>query len=261
MDQHKSKTIKFRMPTDENLIPLRLDLEFDNIFLKDAFTWNADAPDADVPPFAQRLVAERQLPAAFVAQVTQAMQAQITEFRSYRDVDVSLEERVVPLRINVRVHNVLVRDQFLWDTGDLRSDPEGFARRLCRDLDIQDASVAPAISVAIREQLYETMKAAVSGRESRSSKKARQRGADLAFWTPRASALQSSTALSYMRQPSGRVSILRRRSEVEAYEPQLEFLSEKEVEALDAKDQRNSRLKRRQEEKDDAFIGGRYSRN
>lgn len=263
MEQQAPKTVKFRMPTAENLIPIRLDLEIDNVVLKDAFTWNADAPDADVPVFAQRLVAEKQLPLPFLAQITQAVQAQVADFRSYREVDMSVEERVLPLRLDVRVGNILVRDQFLWDTGDLTSDPERFARRLCADLDIQDRRVAPAISVAIREQLYEIAKAAVSGRESRSSKKARQRGTELSFWAapPRGPAVASSTALSYMRHPSGRTSILRRKNDVDAFEPQLELLSDKEVEALDAKDQRNSRLKRRQEEKDDAFIGGRYSRN
>jgi hypothetical protein len=34
--------VSFRMPTELNLIPIRLDLEFDGRKLKDAFTWNAD---------------------------------------------------------------------------------------------------------------------------------------------------------------------------------------------------------------------------
>jgi SWI/SNF-related matrix-associated actin-dependent regulator of chromatin subfamily B protein 1 len=38
---------------------------------------------------------------------------------------------------------------------NLESDPEDFARGLCKDLEIEDHEVGPTIAVEIREQLYE----------------------------------------------------------------------------------------------------------
>lgn len=64
-------------------------------------------------------------------------------------------EKVLPLKLNLRVNNFIIKDQFLWDVNNLESDLEDFARRLCKDLEIEDHEVGPAIVVAIREQLYE----------------------------------------------------------------------------------------------------------
>jgi len=64
-------------------------------------------------------------------------------------------EKVLPLKLDLRVNNSIIKDQFLWDVNNLESDPEDFARGLCKDLEIEDHEVGPAIVVAIREQMYE----------------------------------------------------------------------------------------------------------
>lgn len=250
--------VSFRMPTELNLIPIRLDLEFDGRKLKDAFTWNADDPDYEIVPFSKMMVKDLNLPAVFQPYIAQAIQTQLTEFRSFEGQEMSTEERVQTIRLDLRVNNTLIHDQFLWDVNNLKSDPEGFARGLCKDLDIKDPEVAPAIAVAIREQLYEIAKQNLAtGRETRISKKARRDKGAMDFFQ---SSVQATTALNMMKRPnSKKISVVRRRNEWDLFEPVVEILSEKEVEALYMREERNARLKKRQEEKDDAFMS-RYVR-
>jgi SWI/SNF-related matrix-associated actin-dependent regulator of chromatin subfamily B protein 1 len=111
-------------------------------------------------------------------------------------------------QLDLRVNNTLIHDQFLWDVNNLKSDPEGFARGLCKDLDIKDPEVAPAIAVAIREQLYEIAKQNLAtGRETRISKKARRDKGAMDFFQ---SSVQATTALNMMKRPnSKKISVVR----------------------------------------------------
>ncbi|CAM6113337.1 unnamed protein product [Calypogeia fissa] len=247
---------KFRMPSAENLIPIRIDVEFENRRVKDAFTWNADDPDTEIFPFVRRMAKDLNLPAGFTPLIGQVMQTQIGEFRSFESQEMSTEERVQTLRLDLRVNNTVIHDQFLWDVNNFNSDPEGFARGLCKDLELEDPEVAPAIAVSIREQLYEIAKQNIaSGRETRISKKARRdRGSD---FIP--SSAVGTFAVNLMRRPNSKISIVRRRNEWDLFEPHIEILSDKEAVALDAREERNARMKKRQEDKEDGFTS-RYNR-
>ncbi|KAH7298481.1 hypothetical protein KP509_25G045800 [Ceratopteris richardii] len=66
-----------------------------------------------------------------------------------------LGERVHCLKLDLRVNSTIIWDQFLWDLGNFDSDPEEFARCLCKDLELEVSEVGPALAFAIREQLYE----------------------------------------------------------------------------------------------------------
>ncbi|KAG4929489.1 hypothetical protein AAZX31_17G041500 [Glycine max] len=83
-------------------------------------------------------------------------------------------EKIVPIKLDLRVNHTLVKDQFLWDSNNFESDPKEFARLFCKDTGIEDPEVGPAIAFAIREQLNEiAIQSVVSARESRMSKKGR----------------------------------------------------------------------------------------
>ncbi|EFJ24137.1 hypothetical protein SELMODRAFT_414950 [Selaginella moellendorffii] len=263
----------FRMPTAENLIPMRLDIELDSHRFKDSFSWNAHERDSEIMPFARRLVAEMNLPPVFTQHIVQSMQAQLNEFRSLEAQQLSTEEKVLMLKLDLRINNIVIRDQFLWvkltreffvglktdapvqDVGDFESDPEGFARGLCKDLEIEDPEVAPGIAFAIREQLYEIAKQNVtSARETRITKKARrERGIEFNHATT-----SGTTALNLMRRPNNKISIIRKKTEWELFEPFVEVLTEEESNTLDAKE--NARLKKLMEEKEDSFAS-RYVRS
>ncbi|KAJ7204319.1 hypothetical protein O6H91_Y487000 [Diphasiastrum complanatum] len=139
---HARPFTKFRMPTAENLIPIRLDIELDGQRLKDAFTWDTDDSQSEIMPFARLLVKDLNLPAGFTQQVVQSMQSQVAEFHLLQGQEMSTEEKVQVLKLDLRVNNLLIHDQFLWDVSNFDSDPEGFARTFCKDLDIEDPEVA-----------------------------------------------------------------------------------------------------------------------
>ncbi|KAG0497942.1 hypothetical protein HPP92_002633 [Vanilla planifolia] len=147
--------VRFRMPTAENLVPVRLDIDIEGQRLKDCFTWNPSDPDSEVIMFAKRTVKDLKLPAAFITQISQSIHSQLAEFRTYEGQEMHIKEKIVPLKLDLRVNNTVIRDQFLWDTSNLESDPEGFARTLCKDFAIEDPEVGPHIAVCIREQLLE----------------------------------------------------------------------------------------------------------
>ncbi|XP_057965073.1 chromatin structure-remodeling complex protein BSH isoform X2 [Malania oleifera] len=230
-----SKTpVKFRIPTSENLVPIRLDIEIEGQRFRDAFTWNPTDPDAEVAVFARRTVKDLKLPPSFMTPIAQSIQ--LTEFRSFEGQDMYTGEKIVLIKLDLRVNHTLIKDQFLWDLNNFESDPEEFARTFCKDLVIEDPEVGPAIAVAIREQLYEVaVQGVASARETRISKKGR-RGAE---HLPSSKA--GSTALDVMKLFGNKTSALRKRKEWDVYEPIVDLLSNEEVDALEAKEEKNAR--------------------
>ncbi|KAK6159665.1 hypothetical protein DH2020_003046 [Rehmannia glutinosa] len=223
-------------PTADNLVPIRLDIEIDGQRFRDAFTWNPSDPDSEVVVFAKRTVKDLKLPPAFVTQIAQSIQTQLTDFRSYEGQDMYTGEKVVPIKLDLRVNHTLIKDQFLWDLNNFESDPEEFAKSFCKDMGIEDLEVGPAIAIAIREQLYEiAVQNVTSARESRINKKGR-RGFDH---------IQASktggNAVDLFKLFGNKSSVVRKRKEWDVYEPIVDLLSNEEVDALEAKEERNNR--------------------
>ncbi|KAL6975023.1 hypothetical protein U1Q18_023818 [Sarracenia purpurea var. burkii] len=231
--------VKFRMersPTAYNLVPIRLDIEIDDQRFRDAFTWNPSEPDSEVVIFAKRTVKDLKLPPAFIMQIAQSIQSQLTEFRSFEGQDMYTGERIAPIKLDLRVNHTLIKDQFLWDLNNFESDPEEFARTFCLDMGIEDPEVGPAIAVAIREQLYEiAIQSVASIRETRINKKGR-RGTEQ-FPASKA----GGTTLDLMKLFGNRSSVIRKRREWDVYEPIVDLLSNEEVDILEAREERNAR--------------------
>eukprot|EP00261_Vitis_vinifera_P034585 XP_019075828.1 PREDICTED: chromatin structure-remodeling complex protein BSH isoform X2 [Vitis vinifera] len=193
-------------------------------------------PDSEVVVFAKRTVKDLKLPPAFITQIAQSIQSQLAEFRSFEGQDMQTGEKIVPIKLDLRVNHTLIKDQFLWDLNNFESDPEEFARTFCKDLGVEDPEVGPAIAVAIREQLYEiAIQSVTSARETRISKKGR-RGAE---HIPASKA--SGTALDLMKLFGNKSSIIRKRREWDVYEPIVDILSNEEVDVLEAREDRNAR--------------------
>ncbi|KAK1294663.1 Chromatin structure-remodeling complex protein BSH [Acorus calamus] len=228
--------VRFRMPTAENLIPMRLDIDVDGQRFKDSFLWNPNDPDSEMVFFAKRTVKDLGLPPGFVTQIAQSIQSQLMEFRALEGQEMYASERIVPIKLDLRVNKTVIRDQFLWDLSNFDSDPEEFARNFCSDLEIQDPEVGPAIAIAIREQLYEIVSQSVSSaRETRVGKKGR-RVAE--YITPSRAA---NNAMDLTKLFGNKASVIRKRKEWDLYEPLVDILSNEEAEALDAKEERNAR--------------------
>ncbi|KAI3971827.1 hypothetical protein MKW92_050724 [Papaver armeniacum] len=234
----KIQPVKFRIPTSEALIPIRLDIEIDGNRFKDSFTWNPTEPDSEVVLFAKRTVKDLKLPPAFITQISQSVQSQLNEFRSLVGQEMFTSEKIVTLKLDLRVNNTIIRDQFLWDLNNFESDPEEFARTFCNDLDIKDPEVGPAVAVAIREQLYEETRVSKKGRRGEYVSASKVGGA----------------AVDLMKLFGGKSSVLRKRKEWDLYEPIVDLLSKEEVEALDAREERHARMKKRFSDMDDVYL-------
>ncbi|KAL1564866.1 hypothetical protein AAHA92_07154 [Salvia divinorum] len=212
--------VKFRIPTADNLVPIRLDIEIEGQKFRDAFIWNPSDPDSEVVVFAKRTVKDLKLPPAFVTQIAQSIQTQLTEFRSYEGQDMYTGEKVVPIK----------------DLNNFESNPEEFAKTFCKDMGIEDPEVGPAIAIAIREQLYEiAVQNVTSARESRINKKGR-RGLEHSQTSK-----NSGNAADLFKLFGSKSSVVRKRKEWDVYEPMIDLLSNEEVDALKAKEERNAR--------------------
>jgi SWI/SNF-related matrix-associated actin-dependent regulator of chromatin subfamily B protein 1 len=97
------------------LIPIRIDIEIDRLRLKDAFTWNVNDPDSEIHLFAWRIVKELKYPGTFITPIVQSIQAQLAEFRSFEGQEMNTGEKVLPLKLDLRVNNSIIKHQFLWD--------------------------------------------------------------------------------------------------------------------------------------------------
>ncbi|KAH8494964.1 hypothetical protein H0E87_018226 [Populus deltoides] len=201
--------------------------------------------------------------------IVQSIQTQLAEFRSYEGQDMLYTgDKIVPIKLDLRVNNTLIKDQFLWDMNNFDSDPEDFAKTFCDDLGIQDPEVGvskattllsvlplylirlnadssrptlpyslqPAVAFAIREQLYETaVQSVAAAREIRMSKKGR-RGAE---YVPASKA--GGTSLDLMKLFNNKYSVVRKRKDWDVYGPMVDLLSNEEVDALEAREERNAR--------------------
>ncbi|KAI3686968.1 hypothetical protein L1987_80658 [Smallanthus sonchifolius] len=227
--------VKFRIPTAENLVPIRLDIDIDGQRYRDTFTWNPSDPDSDVSLFAKRTVKDLKLPPPFVTQIAQSIQSQLNEFRSFERQDMHTGEKMVPIKLDLRVNHTLIKDQFLWDLNNFESDPEEFARIFCEDLGIEDPEVGPAIAFVIREQLCEVsiLLLAYCNPEcsfSKGNKKGRRGGEHLPL------SKAGGNALDTMKLFGNRSSVIRKRREWDLYEPIVDILSNEEVDALEARE-------------------------
>ncbi|KAL0559395.1 hypothetical protein IC582_004004 [Cucumis melo] len=96
---------------DGVLVPIRLDIEIDGQSFKDAFTWNRSVPDLEVVVFAKKTVKDLKLPPAFI---TQSIQSQLTEFRSFEGQDMYILVKIsFQSSLIFKVNNKLIEDQFL----------------------------------------------------------------------------------------------------------------------------------------------------
>ncbi|WOH15790.1 hypothetical protein DCAR_0935336 [Daucus carota subsp. sativus] len=146
--------VKFRIPTADNFVPVRLDIEIDGQRFRDAFTCNPSDTDSEVVAFAKRTVKDLKLPPAFATQI-------LTE--SYEGQDMYTGEKIVLVK----------------DLNNFESDPEEFARSFCKDVGIDDPEVGssfwPEIAFAIWEHIYKiAVQNVFSARESRISTKGRR---------------------------------------------------------------------------------------
>ncbi|KAL8707541.1 MAG: hypothetical protein Q9220_007433 [cf. Caloplaca sp. 1 TL-2023] len=151
----------------EELVPIRLDIEWDKIRLRDTFTWNLHDRITDLRSFAAGLIEDFKLPPEFcnpiVDQVYASLEEQVRDYyphvfireealdphlpyHAYKD-----DEMRVSIKLNITIGQQTLVDQFEWDINNPLNCAEEFARSMTQDLSLS-GEFTTAIAHSIREQ-------------------------------------------------------------------------------------------------------------
>lgn len=151
----------------DELVPVRLDIEWDKIRLRDTFTWNLH--DRVVTPelFAKQLVDDFRLDSEvtvpLVQQVCSSLKEQIQDFYPQIFIDeVALDPKLpynaykddemrIIIKLNITIGQHTLVDQFEWEINNPLNSPEEFAIQMTRDLSLS-GEFTTAIAHSIREQ-------------------------------------------------------------------------------------------------------------
>lgn len=163
----KRKDMKEQADQVEELVPIRLDIDWEKIKLRDSFTWNLH--DRTIPPkqFAEQLVEDFGLdgPAAdrVLEQVNHQLFEQLADFFPpvYFEEDAldpelpysayKNDEMRILVKLNITIGQHTLVDQFEWEINNPLNSPEEFALSMSRDLSLS-GEFTTAIAHCIREQ-------------------------------------------------------------------------------------------------------------
>ncbi|QPH01925.1 hypothetical protein C2857_006129 [Epichloe festucae Fl1] len=151
----------------EELVPLRLEVEWDKVKLRDTFTWNLHERLLAVELFAAQIVEDMGLkqPNAqpIFDQIVQQMREQLNDFYPFAfseedALDPELpysayknDEMRVLIKLNITIGQHTLVDQFEWEINNPNNSPEEFASNMARDLSLS-GEFTTAIAHCIREQ-------------------------------------------------------------------------------------------------------------
>ncbi|XP_046840485.1 SWI/SNF-related matrix-associated actin-dependent regulator of chromatin subfamily B member 1-A-like [Xenia sp. Carnegie-2017] len=153
-DNHNMAAIHDAANKDEDLVPIRLDIDIEGQKLRDCFTWNKNETLITPETFAEVLCDDLDLsPMQFVPAIAQAIRNQVKQYTTESEItlDKQTDQRVI-IKLNVHVGNISLVDQVEWDLSDSQNSPEQFALSLCTDLGLGGEFVT-AIAYHIRGQL------------------------------------------------------------------------------------------------------------
>ncbi|KAF8454634.1 hypothetical protein BDZ91DRAFT_747453 [Kalaharituber pfeilii] len=149
----------------ECLVPIRLDIDYDKIRLRDTFTWNLHDRTVPIELFAEQLVEDFHLPLqqGLIKMIADQIHAQVTDFHPHvhlpdEPVDPKLpywayknDEMRVLIKLNITIGQHTLVDQFEWDINNPANSPEGFANQMAKDMCLS-GEFTTAIAHSIREQ-------------------------------------------------------------------------------------------------------------
>ncbi|KAE8454106.1 hypothetical protein EG329_005029 [Mollisiaceae sp. DMI_Dod_QoI] len=151
----------------EELVPIRLDVDWDKIRLRDTFTWNLHDRVVNTDLFAAQFIEDLGLavpPANPVLdQVQQQIREQLNDFypQVYIEEDAldpelpysayKNEEMRILIKLNITIGPTTLEDKFEWELNNPLNSPEEFAQSLSRELSLS-GEFTTAIAHSIREQ-------------------------------------------------------------------------------------------------------------
>lgn len=151
----------------EELVPIRLDIEWDKIKLRDTFTWNLHDRITPVEYFAEKVVEDFSLQVEncrpLVQQVSRSLREQLSDFYPHIFIEeppldphlpysaYKNDEMRVLIKLNITIGQHTLIDQFEWELNDPMNSPEEFAQSMTRELCLA-GEFTTAIAHSIREQ-------------------------------------------------------------------------------------------------------------
>lgn len=161
------KDMKEQAEQYEELVPIRLDVDWDKVKVRDTLTWNLNDRLTPIDLFSAQLVEDLGLKAPsdrpVFDQVQQQIREQLNDFYpmlspTQEALDPELpysayknDEMRILIKLNIIIGSVTLVDQFEWDINDPLNSPEEFARVMARDLSLS-GEFTTAIAHCIREQ-------------------------------------------------------------------------------------------------------------
>jgi SWI/SNF-related matrix-associated actin-dependent regulator of chromatin subfamily B protein 1 len=137
-----------------DLVPIRLDMELDNIKLRDTFCYNKNEKLITPEAIAEVICEDLDLPVnTFLPAIAQSIYQQVEGHSEALPVDkeIAADQRAI-LKLNIHVGNQSLVDQFEWDVNEENNSPEEFAAKLCAELGLGGEFVSAA-AYSIRGQL------------------------------------------------------------------------------------------------------------
>lgn len=163
----KRKEILQQAEQVEELVPIRLDVDWDKIRLRDTFTWNLHDRIINPDLFATQFIEDLGLaiPPAnpILEQVQQQIREQLNDFypQVYIEEDAldpelpysayKNEEMRILIKLNITIGPTTLEDKFEWELNNPLNSPEEFAQSLSRELSLS-GEFTTAIAHSIREQ-------------------------------------------------------------------------------------------------------------
>lgn len=161
------KEMKAQAEQYEELVPIRVEVDWDKIRLRDTFTWNLHDRLIPIDLFTAQLVEDMGLKAPYDRPVHDQVQHQIRDqlsdfyphvFADEDALDPELpysayknDEMRILIKLNITIGSVTLVDQFEWEINNPINSPEEFARVMARDLSLS-GEFTTAIAHCIREQ-------------------------------------------------------------------------------------------------------------
>ena len=151
----------------DELVPIRLDIEWEKIRLRDTFTWNLHDRVVNPDLFADQLVEDFKLPIEqckpLIHLVRTSIKEQIQDYHPQIFIDEEAldphlpyhaykdDEMRITIKLNITIGQYTLVDQFEWEINNPSNSAEDFARQMTRDLSLP-GEFTTAVAHSIREQ-------------------------------------------------------------------------------------------------------------
>ncbi|CZT03498.1 related to transcription factor snf5p [Rhynchosporium agropyri] len=163
----KRKDVALQAEQDEELVPIRLEIDWDKIKLRDTLTWNYRDRIISPEIFAAQMVEDFGLSPPAQTPVMEQIQHQLREqlidfypqlnggeealdpelpYSAYKN-----EEMRILIKLNITIGPFTLVDKFEWEINNPSNSPEEFALSLARELSLS-GEFTTAIAHSIREQ-------------------------------------------------------------------------------------------------------------